>query len=74
MSRTSPLTTSSGADVDDPNKRGEPDRSRISLTEDYEVRYWTKKFGCTPDELKDAVEQVGHMAADVEALFGDCGE
>jgi hypothetical protein len=52
---------------DDKNKRSGPDRSRINVNEGYEVEYWTKKFGCSPEELKDAVKKVGVMAEDVEA-------
>jgi hypothetical protein len=28
----------------------------------------------TEQELRDAVDQAGNMAADVERLLGDCGE
>lgn len=51
---------------DDKSKSGGQDRKRISLTEDYEVRDWSKKFGVTPAELKAAVRAVGDNAADVE--------
>lgn len=54
---------------DDKTKAGVQDRVRISLSEDYEVRDWSKKFGCTPDELKAAVKAVGNMAVDVEAFL-----
>ena len=30
---------------DDKSKRGSPDRERISLSEDYEVRDWAKSLG-----------------------------
>jgi hypothetical protein len=30
---------------DDTKKRGEQDRRRINTSEDYEIRYWSKKFG-----------------------------
>lgn len=46
---------------------GKPDRDRISLSEDYEVRDWSKRFGVSPEELKKAVKQVGSNAKDVEA-------
>jgi hypothetical protein len=46
---------------------GKPDRNRISLSEDYEVRSWSKKFGVSAEELKEAVKQVGSNARDVEA-------
>lgn len=52
---------------DDKTKTGGQDRKRISLSEDYEVRDWSKKFGVTPDELKAAVKAVGNDAAAVEA-------
>jgi len=52
---------------DDKTKPGGQDRKRISLTEDYEVRDWSKKFGVSPDELKAAVKAVGNEAAAVEA-------
>jgi hypothetical protein len=35
------------------------DRSRIELTEDYELRFWTRHFACTSQELLDAIEAVG---------------
>ena len=52
--------------ADDRSKRGPQDRSRINLSEDYEVRYWSKKFKVTPDLLRAAVEKVGNTADAVE--------
>jgi hypothetical protein len=52
---------------DDKTKTGGQDRTRISLSEDYEVRDWAKKFGVTVDELKAAVKAVGNEAKAVEA-------
>jgi len=52
--------------TDDPKKKRAQDRSRISTSEDYEVRYWSKKLGVSPDELKAAVKKVGNSAAAVE--------
>jgi hypothetical protein len=56
--------------ADDTKNRGEPDRSRISLTEDYEVRYWTDKFGCTRKQLIDAVGRVGNSPEAVQRALG----
>lgn len=53
---------------DDKTKSGGQDRTRISLSDDYEVRDWAKKLGVTPDELKAAVKAVGNDAAAVEAI------
>lgn len=52
---------------DDKFNTGGQDRTRISVSEDYEVRDWSKKFGVTADELKAAVKAVGNEAAAVEA-------
>jgi predicted double-glycine peptidase len=46
--------------------KGEQDRSRINLSEDYEVRYWTQKFGVTAADLRDAIKKVGNSAKAVE--------
>lgn len=57
---------------DDKSKSGGQDRTRIILSEDYEVQDWSKKFGVTPQELRAAVAAVGNQAAAVEAhLKGD---
>ena len=39
-------------------EEGKPDRDRINVGEDYEVRYWA-------DPLKEAVRKVGPMFKDV---------
>ena len=51
---------------DDRKSKGSQDRSRINTSEDYEVRYWSKKFGVSADQLKAAVKKVGSSAAAVE--------
>ena len=53
--------------ADDKTNRGPQDRSRINLSEDYEVRYWTDKFGVSKSQLEDAVREVGSSAEAVEA-------
>jgi hypothetical protein len=52
---------------DDKSKTGGQARKLISLSEDHNVRDWSKKFGVTPDELRAAVKAVGNDAATVEA-------
>jgi hypothetical protein len=51
--------------ADDTTKRDYRDRDRINVHEDYELRYWTKALGVTPQKLKQTVEKVGVMADDV---------
>ena len=55
---------------DDPTKRDYRDRDRINVKEDYELRYWTKELGVTPEKLKQTVEKVGVMAIDVRKALG----
>ena len=43
------------------------DRQLVSLEEDYEVRGWMKSFGCTEEQLRAAVQAVGHSAEKVRA-------
>lgn len=51
---------------DDKNMTGGQDRKRISLEQDYEVRYWSDRFGVSEARLREAVGKVGNMADDVE--------
>jgi hypothetical protein len=48
---------------------GRPDRDRISLSEDYEVQDWSKRFGVSAEELRKAVKKVGPNANDVESYL-----
>ena len=52
---------------DNRDLRGPQDAKLISLQEDYEVRYWTNKFNCSEEELRRAVQKVGHSAEKVGA-------
>ena len=44
---------------DDKSKTQPQDASKVNVHEQYEVEYWTKKFGVTPAQLKAAVSRVG---------------
>jgi hypothetical protein len=46
---------------DDKNERAPQDASRIAMGEDYEVRYWTNKFGVSRDRLQQAIDAVGNL-------------
>ena len=48
--------------ADDKNLRGPADRARINVNEDYELRYWSEKFGCSPEQLRAAVQAAGTSA------------
>jgi hypothetical protein len=52
--------------MDNKANTGSPDRDLINIGENYEVEYWSKKFGVTVERLKTAVKAVGNSAAAVE--------
>jgi hypothetical protein len=52
--------------ADNKTLRGPQDSSRIAMGEDYEVEYWTEKFGVSRDALQKAVDAVGNSADAVE--------
>jgi hypothetical protein len=56
--------------VDDTTKRRPQDSSRVSLSEDYEVDYWTGRFGVSRERLQEAVEAVGNGADAVARYLG----
>ena len=52
---------------DDKTNCGRQDRSRINLSEEYEVRYGTDKLGVSKAQLEEAVREVGSSVDAVEA-------
>ena len=56
--------------ADDLTKRGQPDRSLINMSEDHEVKYWTRHLGVSREELQRAVDKVGNAAAAVRKELG----
>jgi len=47
--------------ADDKSKTG-ADRKLISLEQPHELRDWMASLGCTEQQLRDAVKQVGNSA------------
>jgi hypothetical protein len=50
---------------DDKTKTGPQDAKFVNVNEDYELRYWTGKFGVSAEKLKEAVKAVGTSAAKI---------
>ena len=44
-------------------------RSRIALDNPREVGWWSKRLGCSEQQLREAVAQVGDSAAQVEQVI-----
>jgi hypothetical protein len=49
---------------DKPN-RGSPDRDRIDVNDEDELRNWSKSLNTTPDKLREAEKAVGTTASEV---------
>jgi hypothetical protein len=55
---------------DNPNLRGAQDRSRISLSQEHEVRYWTEALGVSEEQLRNLVERHGNSAEKIRSVLG----
>jgi len=47
---------------DNLSNRGRPDRDRININEEHELRNWAQSLGVTLERVKEAVEAVGDRA------------
>jgi hypothetical protein len=56
--------------ADDLTKKGPQDRARVNVSEEWEVKYWTKELGITPEKLKEAVKAVGPNAQAIRKHLG----
>ena len=56
--------------ADNLEERGPRDRERVNINEEWEVRWWTKKWGVSAEQLRAAVLAVGVMARDVAKKLG----
>ncbi|MBD8187832.1 DUF3606 domain-containing protein [Pseudomonas viridiflava] len=55
---------------DDLTKTGASDRNKVNVNQAHELGDWSKKFGVTEQQLKDAVKAVGVSAEDVKKHLG----
>lgn len=51
---------------DNKNVKGPGDSQRINVNEEYELQYWSSKFGVSKDQLRATIRRVGVMAEDVK--------
>ena len=45
------------------------DRGLIDLNDPREINWWCKRFGCSEEQLRRAVLEIGNSAAKVEQLL-----
>lgn len=53
-------------------KKGQPDRSKINMHEEYEVKHWTKEFGVSREQQRQAVDKRNSAAVGAQRT-GDYG-
>ncbi|HEX2559220.1 DUF3606 domain-containing protein [Phenylobacterium sp.] len=53
--------------ADNKQNVGEPDRSRVSGSEDYEVRYFAEKHGLSMDQARDLISKHGNNREKLDA-------
>lgn len=56
--------------MDDRKKTAQPDRTKINVNEDYELRYWSEHFGVSTTELRLAVQTAGPSVEAVRRVLG----
>lgn len=56
--------------ADNLNERGPQDRSRVNVNEEWELQYWSRKFGVSAEQLRAAVKAVGPSADAVGKHLG----
>jgi hypothetical protein len=54
--------------------KGRGEDPLINISDASEVRYWARKLGVTPDQLRAAVSQVGTQVKKVRDYLWELGE
>lgn len=52
--------------VDNLQRKGPEDPRTINLSQEWEVKYWSQKYGITEEQLREIVKQVGSSRSKVE--------
>ena len=53
--------------ADDESNVGEPDRSRVSGSEPYEVSYFAQKHGISSEQARDLIARIGNNREELDA-------
>jgi hypothetical protein len=64
-SNTTPFTLRIARGAKKMISKTNPDRSKIIIEHEDQIKYWSRHFGVTKDELTRAIERVGNSAAAV---------
>jgi hypothetical protein len=55
--------------MDNPKNKSPQDRSQVSITEEWEVTWWTEQLGVSTKQLSEAVKKVGNSANRVKVYL-----
>ena len=55
--------------ADGNRKSGRQEHRTVTLKTDYDVRYWTERFGVSKETLQAAMRNVGDSVAALEGIF-----
>ena len=66
--REQPHVEADGPDAHAPHAQ---DYWRVNLAESWEITFWTREFGCSEEQLKNAVKAVGSSAGAVRMHLGE---
>ena len=58
--------------TDDLRRKKPEDPNKVNINQDWELEYWSKKFGITIYQLKKIVEKVGPMVNDIIKELKKC--
>jgi hypothetical protein len=53
--------------ADDKSNVGEPDRSRVSGDEPYEVSYFAQKHGISAEQARELIQRIGNDRDELDA-------
>ncbi|MCP3946158.1 DUF3606 domain-containing protein [Herbaspirillum sp.] len=51
---------------DDLKRHGPEDPTKVNINQEWELSYWSNKFGISKEKLKEAVEAVGPMVSKIK--------
>ena len=52
--------------ADNLTDRGRHDRMQIAVDQEQDMRYWSKKFGVTVEQLREAMKGAGPRVVEIE--------
>lgn len=55
--------------MSNPSRSGPQDSNHVTLGQNYDVEYWSNRFGVSRDELEEAIDSVGDSVDAIAAYL-----